>query len=87
MTPATYLACVMFLPKTFTIIDGSSAENIKAGNADRMYAFYAVVMGVWGGLVIGFITEYYTSYAFNPTKDVAKEMVFNWMVYWKLVVF
>jgi Na+/H+-translocating membrane pyrophosphatase len=28
--------------------------------------------GVWGGLIIGFITEYYTSYNYSPTVDVAK---------------
>jgi len=27
--------------------------------------------GVWGGLIIGFVTEYYTSYNYSPTKDVA----------------
>jgi len=29
-------------------------------------------MGVWGGLFIGYITEYYTSYAYSPTKNVAQ---------------
>ena len=28
--------------------------------------------GVWGGLAIGLITEYYTSYSQNPTIEVAK---------------
>jgi|TARA_B110000914_G_C15202686_1_gene326960 Na+/H+-translocating membrane pyrophosphatase len=28
--------------------------------------------GVWGGLAIGFVTEYYTSYTYNPTIEVAK---------------
>ena len=27
--------------------------------------------GVWGGLAIGLITEYYTSYTYKPTKEVA----------------
>lgn len=58
MTPATYLACIMFLPSEWTI---------KSKKCPRIYAFYAVAAGLWGGLAIGFITEYYTSYAYYPT--------------------
>jgi inorganic pyrophosphatase len=29
------------------------------------------ISGVWGGLIIGYITEYYTSYAYKPTQAVA----------------
>ena len=35
-------------------------------------AFICGACGVWGGLAIGYITEYYTSYAYNPTRDVAE---------------
>lgn len=27
---------------------------------------------MWSGLIIGFITEYYTSYSYGPVKEVAK---------------
>jgi Na+/H+-translocating membrane pyrophosphatase len=65
MTPATYLAVMMFLPETFTINSGSLTT--EKPNTPRLYAFYAVSMGVWGGLVIGYMTEYYTSYEYAPT--------------------
>ena len=73
MTPVTYLACVMFLPETFTIgygkvtILADGSEVPASREAPRIFAFWSVVLGVWGGLIIGFITEYYTSYEFGPT--------------------
>jgi len=30
-------------------------------------AFACVCCGLWGGLIIGFVTEYYTSYNYSPT--------------------
>lgn len=35
-------------------------------------AFISVASGLWSGLIIGLITEYYTSYSYNPTMDVAE---------------
>ncbi|KAG6516517.1 hypothetical protein ZIOFF_026982 [Zingiber officinale] len=33
--------------------------------------FFCVAIGLWTGLVIGFVTEYYTSNAYSPVQDVA----------------
>ncbi|KAJ8477440.1 hypothetical protein OPV22_021167 [Ensete ventricosum] len=33
--------------------------------------FFCVAIGLWAGLVIGFVTEYYTSNAYSPVQDVA----------------
>ncbi|URE13982.1 Inorganic H+ pyrophosphatase [Musa troglodytarum] len=33
--------------------------------------FFCVATGLWAGLVIGFVTEYYTSNAYSPVQDVA----------------
>jgi len=35
-------------------------------------AFGCVMFGLWSGMIIGFITEYYTSNAFGPTLALAK---------------
>ncbi|KAG6511954.1 hypothetical protein ZIOFF_030035 [Zingiber officinale] len=32
--------------------------------------FFCVAIGLWTGLVIGFVTEYYTSNAYSPVQDV-----------------
>ncbi|CAA7409843.1 unnamed protein product [Spirodela intermedia] len=33
--------------------------------------FFCVTVGLWAGLAIGFVTEYYTSNAYSPVQDVA----------------
>ena len=33
--------------------------------------FFCVSAGLWGGLIIGVTTEYYTSNTYKPVKDVA----------------
>merc|ERR1712134_118311 len=35
-------------------------------------AFGCVMFGLWSGMIIGFITEYYTSNAYSPTLKLAK---------------
>merc|ERR1711865_1180677 len=35
-------------------------------------AFLCVCLGLWGGCLIGFITEYYTSSSYGPVRAVAK---------------
>ncbi|KAG8091478.1 hypothetical protein GUJ93_ZPchr0012g21884 [Zizania palustris] len=37
----------------------------------RRGLFFCVAIGLWAGLIIGFVTEYYTSNAYNPVQDVA----------------
>ena len=32
----------------------------------------SLLFGLWGGLLIGYITEYYTSHAYKPVRSVAK---------------
>uniref|UniRef100_A0A6V1PZU8 H(+)-exporting diphosphatase n=1 Tax=Heterosigma akashiwo TaxID=2829 RepID=A0A6V1PZU8_HETAK len=66
MVPAAYFAADYFLPEEFTI-EGVAA-TVEATPVD---AFVCVSCGVVGGLVIGLVTEYYTSNTFNPVKEVA----------------
>eukprot|EP01068_Selenidium_serpulae_P014726 Selendium_serpulae@DN6135_c0_g1_i2.p1 len=33
----------------------------------------AVNLGLWSGLVIGFVTEYFTSHTYNPVKEIADQ--------------
>ncbi len=37
----------------------------------RMGVLISVLSGLWGGLCIGFITEYYTSHTYAPVREVA----------------
>ncbi|MCL2083355.1 MAG: sodium-translocating pyrophosphatase [Oscillospiraceae bacterium] len=39
--------------------------------ADKMGIYWAILLGLVAGNVIGFLTEYYTSDAYKPTKELA----------------
>mmetsp|Transcript_28498 Transcript_28498/g.39668 ORF Transcript_28498/g.39668 Transcript_28498/m.39668 type:complete len:800 (-) Transcript_28498:394-2793(-) len=63
MTPASWLVCYCFLPAEF---DVPEKEGIK-----YWAVFICVASGLWSGLLIGKLTEYYTSNAYQPVRDVA----------------
>jgi len=67
MTPAIYLACWLFLPSTWEILRDGKTITIN-----RIAAFWSVASGLWGGLIIGYITEYYTSFEHEPTESVSR---------------
>jgi len=70
MTAVMYPICIAFLPYSvkFTTLD-----HAFEGLPTR--AFICVVAGLWGGCLIGFITEYYTSASYEPVKEVARSCV------------
>ena len=61
MAPGAYFVTITTLPSTFHI-NGISGD-FSASNID---AWYCVVSGTLGGLLIGFVAEYYTSCSFAP---------------------
>lgn len=46
----------------------NQADKMKVKN---WYMFVCVASGLWGGLVIGVVTEYFTSHRFSQVRDVA----------------
>merc|ERR1719258_203509 len=63
-TPAT-IGCVFFcLPPTFYVE--------KTHVLSPMICAVCVLMGLWSGLIIGFVTEYYTSHSYRPVRQVAE---------------
>ena len=52
ITPLIYLAAVISLPTNFTI----------NGNNTPTEAFYCTILGLWGGLIFGYHTDYVTSF-------------------------
>ncbi|KAL0300003.1 UNVERIFIED_CONTAM: Pyrophosphate-energized vacuolar membrane proton pump [Sesamum angustifolium] len=54
------------LPSTFTIFNFGVQKEVKSWEL-----FLCVAVGLWAGLIIGFVTEYYTSNAYSPVQDVA----------------
>merc|ERR1712110_228182 len=84
MTPAIYLATDIFLPKTWCQYNtgGATATELAKDacfksdpalkTVTSFSAFLAVSAGLWGGLAIGLITEYYTSFSYTPTQEVSE---------------
>merc|ERR1712125_13011 len=36
------------------------------------YCALSICMGLWSGLLIGFVTEYYTSHSYSPVREIAE---------------
>ncbi|CAN6980367.1 unnamed protein product [Brassica rapa subsp. trilocularis] len=54
------------LPSSFTIFNFGTQKVVQ-----NWQLFLCVCVGLWAGLIIGFVTEYYTSNAYSPVQDVA----------------
>jgi len=72
MIPAVYVASILFLPAEF---DLKSTIGNKVFHLHPYEACACVVMGAVGGLIIGLITEYYTSSSYKPVREVAHACV------------
>ena len=68
MIPAVYIAAEFYLPKEFLLNATVGKEIFKL---HPWQATLCVVMGSVGGLIIGLVTEYYTSHSYAPVREVA----------------
>ncbi|KAL2482732.1 Pyrophosphate-energized vacuolar membrane proton pump 1 [Forsythia ovata] len=66
MTVGIAIVSWIALPYSFTIFNFGAQKAVK-----NWQLFLCVAVGLWAGLIIGFVTEYYTSNAYSPVKDVA----------------
>ncbi|KAH6787301.1 Inorganic H pyrophosphatase family protein [Perilla frutescens var. hirtella] len=66
MTLGIALVSWVGLPSSFTIFNFGTQKDVKSWQL-----FLCVAVGLWAGLIIGFVTEYYTSNAYSPVQDVA----------------
>eukprot|EP00252_Welwitschia_mirabilis_P022581 TRINITY_DN614_c0_g1_i2.p1 TRINITY_DN614_c0_g1~~TRINITY_DN614_c0_g1_i2.p1 ORF type:complete len:693 (-),score=96.51 TRINITY_DN614_c0_g1_i2:671-2749(-) len=67
MTVGIAIVSFIGLPSTFDIYNFGSSKVVK-----NWQLFFCVAIGLWAGLVIGYITEYYTSNAYSPVQEVAQ---------------
>jgi len=65
-TPVLYILTVIGLPSEFTIGHEENAKIVKS-----YYCFFCAAAGLWSGLTIGYITEFYTSYEHTPVQELA----------------
>jgi Na+/H+-translocating membrane pyrophosphatase len=40
-----------------------------AGVVTPLTCYFCIISGLWGGCIIGFITEYYTSHSYQPVRS------------------
>merc|ERR1719296_171232 len=55
----------MCLPHEFSM--GEEYEHVQ-----WWYCSMSVQLGLWSGLVIGYVTEYYTSHSYTPVREIAE---------------
>jgi len=64
-TPVTFALAQYCLPPVFAIDPEHDAVT-------RWDVVLCIMCGLWGGLIIGFVTEYYTSHSYTPVREIAQ---------------
>merc|ERR1719272_150593 len=65
-TPFIYVMAIWTLPDSFTVTVGGPERT-------PLEACYPIWFGLWSGLLIGFVTEYYTSFSYAPVRQIAAQ--------------
>merc|ERR1712066_94589 len=65
MTPVVIILSKWCLPDTFSM--GVGYEEVK-----WWYCAVSIMLGLWSGLIIGYVTEYYTSHSYTPVREIAE---------------
>merc|ERR1719223_1929492 len=63
-TPVTVALCYFCLPETFMI-------DAQHPDVSRWHILICILCGLWSGLIIGFVTEYYTSHSYTPVREIS----------------
>jgi len=64
-TPMTIAMTYYCLPPIFSL-DAQHPE------VSRWMACISVLCGLWSGLIIGYVTEYYTSHSYRPVREISE---------------
>jgi len=64
-TPVVYVLAHWCLPASFDL-------NRGLNNVTPLHCTICVWLGLWSGLIIGYVTEYYTSFQRGPVQEIAK---------------
>ena len=65
-------AAILVLVFSFLAVWWLDLDGIIAPNVSDLDIFWCIVAGLGAGVIIGVGTEYYTSYDYSPTKNVAE---------------
>merc|ERR1719215_1224368 len=64
MTPVVIGLSMWCLPENDFVVEGR--------NVQWWYCCISVMLGLWSGLIIGYVTEYYTSHTYTPVREIAE---------------
>merc|ERR1719221_1048217 len=65
MTPVAIGLSKYCLPEHFKM-------NDELGDVHWSHCALSVLLGLWSGLIIGFVTEYYTSHSYTPVREISE---------------
>jgi H(+)-translocating pyrophosphatase len=65
MTPTVIWLSLACLPATFSMTEGGPTVT-------WWYCCIAIMLGLWSGLAIGYVTEYYTSHSYQPVREISE---------------
>merc|ERR1719491_1833810 len=73
MLPVVYVLANQLLPADFKLegVALDSKGDVKTVEGTPFKAFVCVAGGTVGGLIIGLVTEYFTSHTYTPTRELA----------------
>merc|ERR1712232_1406326 len=65
MTPVVVFLSKRCLPEVFSM--GAGYEEVQ-----WWYCAVSIMLGLWSGLIISFVTEYYTSHSYMPVREISE---------------
>ena len=72
LTPIIIIVSYMNTPLVFYTQSELITDIANASVKYTHHSFICVLVGLWAGLAIGYITEYMTSHSYAPVREVAK---------------
>ena len=71
---STILLTLALIPAMYILPERFNLSKLEGGEIEvwRWGAYGCIMFGLWSGMIIGFITEYYTSNSYSPTLNLSK---------------
>lgn len=66
------LMTLVLYPLAFFALPAHMDMSQSAEGMTPLMCYISIIAGLWGGCIIGFITEYFTSHSYQPVRDVAR---------------
>ncbi len=72
LNSGVYISAILMILGSFFILRGSGIEYIDGGKTFyAMGLLWSVIAGLVSGIIIGLVSEFYTSYKYKPTRNLS----------------